>query len=85
MPTGAGCVTDWRAGLGRRGGGNRQVDGEAVDIKTGLDEAAPLGSAQQLERKQHAAPGSGSRRVQWVRRYLFYDRTSSKVRENLIS
>jgi hypothetical protein len=33
------------------------VDGEVLDIKTGTDQAAPLGSAQQLERKQHAAPG----------------------------
>jgi hypothetical protein len=33
------------------------VDGEVLDIKTGTDEAAPFGSAQQLERKQHEAPG----------------------------
>ena len=45
-------------GAGRRGGGDRQVDGEVLDIKTGTDEAAPFGSAQQLERKQHEAPGT---------------------------
>jgi hypothetical protein len=33
------------------------VDGEAIDVETGADEAAPFGSAQQLERKQHEAPG----------------------------
>ena len=43
-------------GAGRRGGGDRQVDGEALDIKTGADEAAPFGGAQQLERKQREAP-----------------------------
>ena len=45
-------------GAGRRGGGGRQVDGEVLDIETGTDEAAPFGSAQQLERKQHEAPGT---------------------------
>src|SRR5512135_733006 len=43
-------------GAGRRGGGGGQVDGEVLDIKTGMDEAAPFGSAQQLERKQYEAP-----------------------------
>jgi hypothetical protein len=33
------------------------VDGEVVDIKTGMNETASLGSAQQLKRKQHEAPG----------------------------
>jgi hypothetical protein len=32
------------------------MDGEVLKIKTGVDEAAPFGSAQQIERKQHAAP-----------------------------
>ena len=31
---------------GRRGSGDRQVDGEVLDIKTGTDEAAPFGGAQ---------------------------------------
>src|SRR5262249_46365405 len=43
---------------GRRGGGDRQVDGELFDIKSGADEAAPFGGAQQLERKQREAPGA---------------------------
>jgi hypothetical protein len=34
------------------------VDGELLDIETGADEAAPFGSAQQLERKQREAPGA---------------------------
>ena len=34
------------------------MDGELLDIKTGADEAAPFGSAQQLERKQREAPGT---------------------------
>jgi hypothetical protein len=55
------------------------VDGEALDIKTGTDEAAPFGSAQQLERKQHEAPGMW---FETVRGYFSYDRASSKVREN---
>jgi hypothetical protein len=33
------------------------MDGEVIEIKTGTDEAAPLGSAQQVEQQQHAAPG----------------------------
>ena len=45
-------------GAGRRGSGDRQMDGELLDIKTGADEAAPFGSAQQLERKQREAPGT---------------------------
>ncbi len=34
------------------------MDGELLNIKTGADEAAPFGSAQQLERKQREAPGT---------------------------
>jgi hypothetical protein len=34
------------------------MDGKVLDVKTGVDEAAPVGSAQQLERKQHTAPGT---------------------------
>jgi hypothetical protein len=34
------------------------MDGELLDIKTGADEAAPFGSAQQLKRKQREAPGT---------------------------
>src|SRR5262249_38550984 len=45
-------------GAGRRGGGDRQVDGELFDIETGADEAAPFGGVQQLERKQREAPGA---------------------------
>src|SRR5262249_5891921 len=45
-------------GAGRRGRGDRQVDGELLDIETGADEAAPFGGAQQLERKQSEAPGA---------------------------
>ena len=45
-------------GARRRGGGDRQVDGEVLDIETGTDEAAPFGSAQQLERKHQGAPGA---------------------------
>src|SRR5262249_23011653 len=45
-------------GAGRRGGGDRQVDGELLDIETGADEAAPFGSAQQFERKHQEAPGA---------------------------
>ena len=52
-PAGVGAAT----GTGRRGGGGRQVDGEVLDVKIGTDEAAPFGIAQQLERKQHEAPG----------------------------
>src|SRR5262245_22285861 len=33
------------------------MDGEVLEIKAGADKAAPFGSAQQIERKQHAAPG----------------------------
>ena len=34
------------------------MDGKVLDVKTGVDEAAPVGSARQIERKQHAAPGT---------------------------
>jgi hypothetical protein len=34
------------------------MDGEVLDIETGTDEATPFGSAQQLEWKQHEAPGT---------------------------
>jgi hypothetical protein len=34
------------------------MDGEVLDIETGTDEATPFGGAQQLERKQHEAPGT---------------------------
>src|SRR3954454_8022085 len=52
----AGCVVAAK-GARRRGYGGRQMEGEGLEIETGTDEAAPLGSAQQLERKQHEAPG----------------------------
>src|SRR5262249_22670476 len=42
-----GIVTaEW---AGRRGGGGRQVDGEALEVETGTDEAAPFGGAQELQ------------------------------------
>ena len=34
------------------------MNSELLDIKTGVDEAAPFGGAQQLERKQREAPGT---------------------------
>jgi hypothetical protein len=34
------------------------MNGEVLDIETGMDEATPLGSAQQIKRKQHTAPGT---------------------------
>jgi hypothetical protein len=34
------------------------MDGQVLDVKTGVDEAAPVGSAQQIERKQHTALGA---------------------------
>jgi hypothetical protein len=58
------------------------VDGEVPKIKTGTDGAAPFGGAQEFERKQHEAPGGGPRRVEMVTVCTFYDRASSKVREN---
>ena len=41
----------------RRRGSGRQVDGEALEIKTGTYGAAPFGGTQDLERKQDEAPG----------------------------
>jgi len=32
------------------------MDGQVFDIKTGMDEATPFGSPQQIERKQQVAP-----------------------------
>jgi hypothetical protein len=61
------------------------VDGEALEIKTGTDGAAPFGGAQEFERKHHEAPGWGSRRVETVMGCTFYDRASSKVRESPIT
>jgi hypothetical protein len=34
------------------------MDGKVLDVKIGTDQAAPFGSAQQVERKQHRAPGT---------------------------
>jgi hypothetical protein len=34
------------------------MDGQVVDVKTGVDEAAPVGSTQQIEWKQPTAPGT---------------------------
>ena len=50
---------------GRRGSGDRQVDGEVLDIKTGTDEAAPFGTRPAT--RAEATPrlrGFGSRWVQ---------------------
>jgi hypothetical protein len=58
------------------------VDGEALEIKTGTDGAAPFGGTQDLERKQDEAPECSSRRVEMLTGCIFYDRASSKVREN---
>lgn len=66
----------------RRRGGGRQVDGEALEIKTGTDGAAPFGGTQDLERKQDEAPECSSRRVEMLTGCIFYDRASSKVRES---
>jgi hypothetical protein len=53
-PAGVGAAD----GAGRCGGRDRQVDGELLDIETGTDEAAPIGSAQQFEQKHQEAPGA---------------------------
>jgi hypothetical protein len=66
----------------RRRGSGRQVDGEALEIKTGTDGAAPFGGTQDLERKQDEAPECSSRRVEMLTGCIFYDRASSKVRES---
>jgi len=69
----------------RRGGSGRQVDGEALEIKTGTDGAAPFGGTQDLERKQDEAPECSSRRVEMLTGCIFYDRASSKVRESPVT
>src|SRR5262249_40456861 len=43
-------------GANSRWGGYRQVDRGVVEIKDGMDETAPFGSAQQCERKQQHPP-----------------------------
>lgn len=51
----AGCVVAAK-GTSRRGSGGCQRDGEVLDLERGADEATPIGSARQLERKQREAP-----------------------------
>jgi hypothetical protein len=58
------------------------MDGELLDVKIGTDQAAPFGSTQQVERKQHKAPGTW---VEMVRGNFSYDRASSKVRESPVT
>ena len=77
----AGCVVA-ADGAGRRGGGDRQVDGELLDIEAGTDEAAPFGSAEQFERKHQEAPGAFFREDDMPRGYPYYDRTPPRVRES---
>src|SRR5262245_36543169 len=79
------CTRRWSQpyrGQSAVGGCGRQVDGEALEIKTGTDGAAPFGGMQDLERKQDEAPECSSRRVEMVTGCIFYDRASSKVRES---
>jgi hypothetical protein len=58
------------------------VDGEVLDVETGMDEAPLIGSAQQLERKQPKAPRTWFETDWLVSGYFFYDRGSSNVRES---